>query len=184
MVSKFKKIFRLVKYRRPVFCEMGKGNKFSSNSVASAIATVGSWNYFGNNSMICNAKIGNYCSVAPNVLIGPAEHDYHKHSTSTFVSDAPIFSTPTEIGNDVWIAGNVVIRQGVSIGNGVVIGANSFVKDDLPDYSIAVGSPAKVIGYRFDETKRSLLDKSGWWHLKPEEAKAVLKNIEIARLDK
>jgi acetyltransferase-like isoleucine patch superfamily enzyme len=53
-----------------------------------------------------------------------------------------------EIGNDVWLAANVVIVKGVRIGDGAVIGANSVVADDIPPYSIAVGSPCKVIGSR------------------------------------
>lgn len=46
-----------------------------------------------------------------------------------------------------------IIRRGVKIGNGVVIGANSVVTKDIPPYAIVVGSPAKIIKYRFKDEK-------------------------------
>ena len=49
-----------------------------------------------------------------------------------------------KIGNDVWIGTNVKILDGVKIGDGSIIGAGSVVTKDIPPYSIAFGSPAKV----------------------------------------
>ena len=49
------------------------------------------------------------------------------------------------IGKNVWTGTNVCIMPGVTIGDGVVIGANSVVTHDIPAYSIAVGAPAKII---------------------------------------
>jgi len=65
----------------------------------------------------------------------------------------PIFSAGHEkqsvhIGNDVWIGANCMILPGVTIGDGTVIGAGSVVTKDIPEFSIAVGSPAKVIRSR------------------------------------
>ena len=48
-------------------------------------------------------------------------------------------------GNDVWIGGGVKVMPGVTIGNNVVIGGGSVVVKDIPDNSIAVGNPCKVI---------------------------------------
>lgn len=53
---------------------------------------------------------------------------------------------PVSIGRDTWIGGGVTILAGVSIGRGCTIGAGSIVTRDVPDFSIAVGSPAKVVG--------------------------------------
>lgn len=53
---------------------------------------------------------------------------------------------PVRIGKYTFIAGGCYIMPGVTIGKGCVIGVNSVVTKDIPDYSIAVGSPAKVIG--------------------------------------
>lgn len=52
------------------------------------------------------------------------------------------------VGDDVWIGANVTILKGVEIGNGAVIGAGAVVTKDIPEYSIAVGNPARVVKYR------------------------------------
>lgn len=52
---------------------------------------------------------------------------------------------PVYIGNNVWLGNNVVIVPGVKIGNNVTVGANAVVTKSLPDNSIAVGVPAKVL---------------------------------------
>lgn len=49
------------------------------------------------------------------------------------------------IGNNVWLGDKVSVLPGVRIGNGCIIGANSVVTHDVPDYSIAAGNPAKVL---------------------------------------
>jgi tetrahydrodipicolinate N-succinyltransferase len=69
----------------------------------------------------------------------------------------------TIIGNDVWLGAKVNIIRGVKIGDGAVIGANSLVLHDIPPYAIAVGSPARVIKYRFDESVIEELIKIKWW---------------------
>lgn len=52
---------------------------------------------------------------------------------------------PVKIGHNVWLANNVCILPGVTIGDGVVVAANSCVTHDLPSYCIAAGCPAKII---------------------------------------
>ena len=49
------------------------------------------------------------------------------------------------IGNDVWIGANCVCAKGSSLGDGTVLGANSFLNSNIPDAKMAAGSPAKVI---------------------------------------
>ena len=68
------------------------------------------------------------------------------------------------IGNDVWIGRYVTILGGVKIGNGAVIGANAVVAKDIPPYAIAVGNPARVIKYRFDEETIKKMLAVKWWN--------------------
>src|SRR5690606_11151430 len=75
----------------------------------------------------------------------------------------------TEIGNDVLISANVSILSGVKIGDGAVIGAGAFVNKDIPPYAIAVGSPAKVVSYRFSEEIIKQLEETKWWNLPKQE---------------
>ena len=63
--------------------------------------------------------------------------------------------------------------RGVTVGNGAVIGAGSFVKDDVPPYAIVVGSPARVIRHRFDEVTIERLQQVQWWDLLPAELDGV-----------
>ncbi len=85
-------------------------------------------------------------TIGSNVFFGPGAHIY----TATHPLDAverrtTESSKPVIIGNDCWIGGNAVICPGVTIGNGCVIGAGAVVTKDIPDNSLAVGNPAKVI---------------------------------------
>ena len=52
---------------------------------------------------------------------------------------------PVTVGEDCWIGGGAIICPGVTIGNRCVIGAGSVVTKDIPDDSVAVGNPARVV---------------------------------------
>ena len=61
-----------------------------------------------------------------------------------YIPDLEI-TKPITIGNDVYIGNNVIILPGVTIGSNVVIGAGAIVSHNIPDNSVAVGVPARVI---------------------------------------
>lgn len=54
---------------------------------------------------------------------------------------------PVVIGNNVWIGDKATILPGVTIGDGAVIAANAVVTENVPEYSVVAGIPAKVINY-------------------------------------
>ena len=125
--------------------------------------------------------IGAYCSIANNVSIGTTHHPTNFISTHPFCYFEPCkldksskqahfdYVKPCHIGNDVWIGKSVIIMDGITVGDGAIIGANSVVTHDVPPYSIVVGSPARIINYRFDdETIKKLLELK-WWNLSDEE---------------
>jgi Acetyltransferase (isoleucine patch superfamily) len=68
------------------------------------------------------------------------------------------------IGNDCWIGANALIMQGVTIGDGAIIGAGSVVTKDVEPYSIYCGNPAKQIRKRFTEEQIEFLLKVQWWN--------------------
>lgn len=74
-------------------------------------------------------------------------------------------SAPIEIGEDCWLGLNVAIMRGVTVGRGCVVGANSVVTRDLPPYSIAAGTPARVIGQRLDYRPPAAIDACEPAHL-------------------
>lgn len=81
------------------------------------------------------------------------------------------------IGHDVWIAEGCIIKEGVTIGTGAVIGMGSVVTKDIPPYGIAVGNPARVIRYRFDEKTIQDLLESEWWNLDDAEIQKIAQYI-------
>ena len=85
-------------------------------------------------------NIGNNVLFGPNVHIYSATHPINAIERLRFSVAKPVF-----IGNDCWIGGNTVICSGVSIGNGCIIGAGSVVTKDIPDNTMAVGNPVKVV---------------------------------------
>ncbi len=111
-----------------------------------SVLQIGSNCTFGYNNHITSVKnviIGDYVLTANNVYISDNLHGYQDIEVPIILQ--PIyFKSSVNIGNGSWIGENVCII-GASIGKNCVIGANSVVTKDIPDYSVAVGSPAKVI---------------------------------------
>lgn len=85
--------------------------------------------------------IGNDAFIGPNVSIYTACHPLDPKERNTKVE----WAKPVTIGDSVWIGGSVTILPGVTIGNNCVIGAGSVVTHDIPDNSVAVGNPCRVI---------------------------------------
>lgn len=166
----------------------GKGNTFSKGVFVEEGACIGKNNYFGPYTMINNALIKNYCSIGPGVKIGQGMHSVNYITTYQKISRSLINHSldrkPAVIGNDVWCGANVVIMQGVEIGDGAVIGANAVVTKDIPPYAIAVGIPAKVIKFRFKEEQIKKIQNSKWYEYNIKESKEVIKNLEEEILDK
>lgn len=134
-------------------------------------------------------SIGRYTSIGPRVMIGEGEHPIHWLSTSPAQYLAKQFSfyppeaadaaervidrdeTNTddssrglvEIGNDVWIGANVMIRRGIKIGDGAVVASGAFVNRDVEPYSIVGGLPARPLRSRFEDATVERLLRVKWW---------------------
>lgn len=153
-------------------------------------SVIGKYSYCGYDCRIINCKIGNYCSLADQVIIGSAQHPMDWVSTSPVFEDTrnsgprkrfSRFSLPaskqTTIGSDVWIGYGAIIKAGVIIGHGAVIGAGAVVTKDVEPYSVVGGCPAVHLKYRFDGDVRKQLLATKWWGLNDSEIGNIAKYI-------
>ena len=127
-------------------------------------------------SSVVQAKVGAFCSIAAGCTIGGGKHPTDWVSTSpVFYRGRNVLRTnysqnaypeyaETVIGNDVWIGSKCLIKGGVTIGDGAIIGMGSVVTHDVPPYEIWAGNPAKCIRKRFDEDTIAKLLEVQWWN--------------------
>lgn len=157
---------------------------------------IGDFTYISGKSRIRNAKIGSYTSIAKGLNTGFGTHPTNFFSTSPiFHSSNNVFKKKyilennfeefkeTKIGNDVWIGLNVILIDGVNIGDGSIIAAGSVVTKNVPPYSIVGGVPAKLIKMRFDNDTINVLQNSKWWENDPEEINSKLGDLVGADLN-
>ena len=81
--------------------------------------------------------VGNNAQIGPGALLTTTSHDMENKMQTSF--------HPIRIGDWSWIGANATVLPGITIGEHCIIGAGSMVTKDIPSYSVAVGSPAKVI---------------------------------------
>lgn len=155
---------------------------------------IGRYTYLNGNAMLENVVIGNFCSIGRDLSVISGMHDLNTFSTFSFQSynhktplvsildkkiDNELEEQITYIGNDVWIGSYVKIIGGKKIGNGAVIGANSLITKDVPDYAIVAGNPAKIIRYRLDDEKNKELMEMEWWNWSDEEIVSRIDELKL-----
>ncbi len=150
---------------------------------------MGKYSFCGYDCKIINCKIGAFSSIADGVVIGGGQHPIDWVSTSpVFYSGRDSvrkkfseFERPKDafsvVGNDVWIGERAIVKQGVRIGDGAVIGMGAVVTKNVGPYEIWGGCPAKKLKDRFDEETRSSLIKTRWWELPDDKIKLLADSI-------
>ncbi|MDD5794327.1 MAG: acyltransferase, partial [Clostridiales bacterium] len=98
--------------------------------------------------------IGKNVLIAPNVFISDCSHEYEDVNKPIMYQGLNSVHNEVYIGDGSWIGINSVICGNIKIGKNCVIGSNTIVKSDIPDYSVAVGAPAKIVKmYDFEDKK-------------------------------
>ncbi|HEF1256584.1 TPA: CatB-related O-acetyltransferase [Campylobacter coli] len=148
-------------------------------------------------------KVGRYCSIANGVTTFGFQHPIDRISTASFTYEAnhsfinnacqnrinkifPIVNhKPSSsirhliIQDDVWIGKDVLLKQGITLGTGCIIGQRAVVTKDIPPYAIVAGIPAKIIKYRFNEKTIERLLKLQWWKYHFADFHDIDLNLEI-----
>jgi lipopolysaccharide O-acetyltransferase len=109
-------------------------------------------------------RIGNNVAIRPHCTISASESidiedgvvlsafstvidsDHTMTDGAVSVLHSPTTTSPVRIGAGTWVGERVAILRGADIGRNCMIGANSVVRGKIPDYSVAVGAPARVVG--------------------------------------
>ncbi|MCU9533608.1 acyltransferase [Streptococcus sp. CSL10205-OR2] len=90
-----------------------------------------------------NLLIGKNTTISGNVFITNVNHSYEK--IDIHILEQPMKNIETTIGDNCFIGFGVAIQAGTKLGKQCIVGSNSVVKGEFPDYSVIVGSPAKII---------------------------------------
>ena len=179
------KIGKNVHFKNCVF----EGENYLANNVILKNSRLGYLSYIGAKSNLNLVEIGKFSSVGPNVLIGLGEHPTNrlathpvfyknfKHTNINFIGIQDFTEyRQTRIGSDCWIGSNTIIRGGVTIGDGAIVAAGSIVTKDIEPFSIVGGNPAKLIRYRFSNTKINEILANKWWNW---DLKDLQRHIEL-----
>ena len=116
----------------PIGLSVGSGTSIAGTCVLSAAEKV---------------TIGRDVLMARNVYISDHSHAIDDPARAILAQGIRGIE-PVTVGDGAWLGQNVVVLPGVQIGRGAVIGANSVVRDDIPDFAVAVGAPARVVRSR------------------------------------
>jgi putative colanic acid biosynthesis acetyltransferase WcaF len=95
-------------------------------------------------------RIGAHAVISQYTFLCGASHDYEQR-------DFPLYSKPITIGEGVWVAADVFVAPGVTIGDGAVVAARSTVTKDVEPWTVVAGTPAKVLKkreIRYDRTNK------------------------------
>lgn len=154
---------------------------------------IGHFSYLSGRSRVSGhgfLKIGSFSSIGQgsNFYTSYHDHPYKFTSNYNFQENSRIrdeghsFDTGFDpsretkgdhitVGPDCWLGSNVTVKNAASIGIGTVVGQNSFVANELANYGVFAGTPAKLLKWRFTNSHISKLEKSCWWDWNIDEIK-------------
>ena len=140
------------------YCSLSAGVMPGHDVGHSPVVTIGDRVLIGKGSGIVghdSVEIGDDVFTGHHVYITDANHGYE--DTSLPIGRQFAASRPVRVGSGSWLGHGTVVLPGADIGRNVAVGAGSVVTGALPDFSVAVGNPARVI--------RRYVEGDGWVHV-------------------
>jgi acetyltransferase-like isoleucine patch superfamily enzyme len=144
---------RNVHFYRGSIIELGSGSaglRVGANSYFQAGCTL--------NPFIGNITIGNNCMIATRCTFMPYQHGY-ADATRPMREQGLTSRGDIVVEDDVWLGAQVCVMDGVTIGQGAIVGAGAVVTKDIPPYAVAVGVPARVVRMRQTDAPPDLSPK-------------------------
>lgn len=123
---------------------LGKGVRIGDNS------GIGDFSFFGAAGGI---QIGSNVIMGQNVRFHSENHNFDRVDIP--IKEQGVTNKGIIVGDDCWIGSGAVFLDGVQVGEGCVIGANTLVNKDIPPYSVAVGNPVKIVKNRLEMKERA-----------------------------
>lgn len=158
---------------RVIDSELEGHNKIYGNALIRN-STLGRGTYVAFGTHINESRVGRFCSIGQHCRVG----GLGRHPTDLFTAHPAFYSTAgqagfsfvqddlydeyvtTVLGNNCWLGYGVVILDGVTVGDNVIVAAGSVVTKDVPSNCIVGGVPARLI-----RDRESAVGPEGWWNL-------------------
>jgi galactoside O-acetyltransferase len=150
------KIFEMAKIVKPEVVEIRNGTQIDDFVFINGGAgvAIGAFNHIASFVSVIGGGVfetGDYAGIAAGARIITGTHHYgdgRRISPLIDAKDQCVIRGKITIGRDAFIGTNVIIHPNVTIGEGAIIGSGGIVLHDVAPWTINVGSPVKVIGYR------------------------------------
>jgi maltose O-acetyltransferase len=145
--------------------KIGKGSTIHCGAVFydSRNIKIGKDTIVGENAVLdgrASLIIGNHVDIASEVMIYNAQHNVN---TEHFSAVETVESEPVVIEDYVFIGPRVIVLPGITIKKGAVVGAGAVVTKDVPEFAIAGGVPAQIIGERKNKDPHYIVGRADWF---------------------
>lgn len=161
--------------------------EYSTYCISTEFYTTGAFSYSWS-PLPSYMSMGRYCSIAAGVSIMPVSyqtnmfttasmmydsllkhradfyHDHHYENNDVLNVTHETNHKPIEVGHDVYIGTSAILRRGIKIGDGAIIGAFAVVTKDVEPYSVVVGNPGRVVKKRYSDQQIERLARLKWWN--------------------
>ena len=127
-----------------------------------------------------DVEIGAATIVADWVYV--TDFDHRTADVHVPIKDQGIVKSPVRIGPDCWLGAKVTVLRGSRVGRGSVLGAHAVVRGDVPEYSVAVGAPARVVRDRVADYEAAAAERAAIADMARKSAEAVA--ARLARTDR